>query len=92
MHLDVFQIYWCKLPEAIKSRVDEMREELDNIQPKSFASNISKEVRRAIDQLCKNRSLTIRKGSCIVVMDTAQYIEEGYNHLADDTIYKKPGH
>ena len=43
----------AKLPESIQARVDEMRRKLEDIEPKSFASNISKEVRTAIDQLRK---------------------------------------
>ena len=80
-----------KLPNPMQERVGHMLSNLQAIQLKSFISNVFKEVRTAIEQLKRNKELTIReadKGSCIVVMDTKQYITEGYAHLADTTIYQ----
>ena len=83
------------LPAPMQARLDMMKGKLENIQPRSFASNASQEVRQAIEELRRNRDITIReadKGSCIVLLDTSQYIEEGYNHLADKTIYQELDH
>ena len=56
-----------------------------------FNTNISEELRRAIHQLRTNKNIIIReadKGSCIVLLNTKDYIKEGYQHLEDTTTYK----
>ena len=83
------------LPKVMQDRVDLMKDKLTNLKPTSFGSNISKGVRTAIEQLRRDKSLTIReadKGSCIVVMDTSSYNEDGKAHLSDTTIYKRLDH
>ena len=68
-----------------------MKDKLQVIQPRPFFANVSEEDRTAIERLRRKKELTIReadKGSCIVVMNTSQYIEEGLAHLADTSTYK----
>ena len=81
-----------KLPSCIKERITEMRTRLSNIEPQPFTSNEGKDLRSAMDQLRRDKSLIIRqadKGSCVVVLDASQCIEEGLHHLSDTTIYRK---
>ena len=69
-----------------------MRSKLSQLQPWSFSSNVGNDLCSAMDQLRKDNSLIIRqadKGSCIVIMDTSKYIEEGLQHLSDTSLYKK---
>ena len=83
------------LPTAMQDRLDIMREKLDTVQPTSFDSNISLDIRQAIEELRRDKSIIIReadKGSCIVIMNTSQYIEVGYQHLSDRTIYHQLDH
>ena len=57
-----------------------------------FSTNINTEMRQAIQELRKNKQLTIReadKGSCIVLQDTQDYIREGYEHLSDRNTYRR---
>ena len=79
------------MPTAFKSRLEDMELRLNNIQPQLFPSNISNELRQAIQELRSNKELIIReadKGSCIVLMNTQDYIAEGYIHLSDRTTYR----
>ena len=74
------------MPATISNRLDTMEERLSALQPLNFDSNIPADVREAISQLKGNRELTIRqadKGSCLVVMNTSDYLREGYQHLQD---------
>ena len=80
-----------QLPSVVKQRLEDMQTRLSNIQPDLFPTNISKELRQAIQELRKNKQLTIReadKGSCIVLMNTSDYIAEGYEHLSDQSTYR----
>ena len=76
-------------------RLQTMKDRLEDMKPKPFASNIPRELRQAIDELRRNKSITIReadKGSCIVLQNTSDYISEGYQHLADTTTYQELDH
>ena len=87
--------YKGDLPSVVKEKLTTMREKLDQIQPKSFPTNISNELRQAIQELRRNKEITIReadKGSCIVLQDTKDYIAEGYHHLSDPSTYKTLDH
>ena len=86
-----------QLPTEIQERLEVMKEKLSSLQQPEpeHTSNISIGIRQGIQQLKSNHALTIReadKGSCIVVMDTCKYIEEGLHHLTDQTIYKEVDH
>ena len=79
------------LPRAIQDRLEKTRERLEDLKYEDHISNISQDVRRAIQQLHDNRDLVIRqadKGSCTVVIDREQYVREGHQHLANEKIYQ----
>ena len=81
------------LPAVVKDRLTTMREKIKTTTQDTldFSTNISEELRRAIHQLRTNKNIIIReadKGSCIVLLNTKDYIEEGYQHLQDTTTYK----
>ena len=81
------------LPAVIKDRLSTMRENIlkETQDTPDFNTNISEELRRAIHQLRTNKNIIIReadKGSCIVLLNTKDYIKEGYQHLEDTTTYK----
>ena len=72
-----------------------MKDRLEDMEPRSLASNIPQELRQAIEELRRNKSITIReadKGCSIVLQDTSYYISEGYQHLADTTTYSELDH
>ena len=80
------------LPVPITIQVQETFTRLNSLKQRKFHSNISKEESKAITSLKKNKDIIIKqadKGSGITVMDTAQYVQEGYNHLQDETIYER---
>ena len=67
-----------------------MKDRLGDLNHHDYPSNITPDVRRAILQLQKMKSLVIRqadKGSCTVIIDRNTYIEEGLQHLADVKTY-----
>ena len=64
-------------------------------EPLDFDRNVPEDIRRATLELKADRRLTIRqadKGSCLVVLDTSDYIREGMEHLTDAKIYKRVDH
>ena len=69
-----------------------MKEKASTLKTILHRSNVGEDLRSAMDQLRRDHSIVIRqadKGSCIVAIDTAQYIAEGLHHLSDTSIYKK---
>lgn len=80
------------IPANIKERLQKIKTKLTLLPPnKEFKRNFPPHMRKALYELKNDSELTIKqadKGSCIVVMDTAQYIEEGYAHLSDTSTYK----
>ena len=72
------------------TRLQLMREKLNNIEFEDFPSNIKPAVRNAILQLQQNPNIVIRqadKGSCIVIQDKSVYIWEGEQYLEDLSTY-----
>ena len=54
--------------------------------------NLSLQELESLNSLKRNKDFTIKKadkGSCIVVEDTSNYIDNGIAHLQDTTIYRK---
>ena len=69
-----------------------MDNRLSSLQQQDFPSNIPDDVRRAIEQLKRMKDIVIKeadKGSCIVVMDSSQYLQEGLDHLSNTTTYRQ---
>ena len=59
---------------------------------KSKHNNLTKEERKGISDLRDNPNITIKKadkGSAIVVMNTSDYLREGYRQLQDEKFYTK---
>ena len=83
------------LPKALEERLELMKSRVASLKERDFPPNISAEVRTAIEELANNNSLVIReadKGSCTVIMDLTQYLEEGLQHLADPNTYRLCSH
>ena len=84
-----------QLPLPITNRLDIMEDRLEAMEPLDFDRNVPEDIRRATLELKADRRLTIRqadKGSCLVVLDTSDYIREGMEHLTDAKIYKRVDH
>ena len=84
-----------QMPIPIQTRLDIMEDDLEDLQNFDSDSNIPRNIRAATLELKRDKSLTIRqadKGSCLVVMDTEQYISEGMEHLQDAKTYKRVDH
>ena len=62
--------------------------------PRFIPYNISREERIALNQLYKNREITIQpadKGGAIIIQDTSDYETEIYRQLNDARHYKTEG-
>ena len=69
-----------------------MQKRIEALQPKTAECNLSRTERKALNSLRRNRDLTIKsadKGSCIVIEDTDQYVQNGRQHLSDKKIYQE---
>ena len=56
------------------------------------SDNLTKEQRMGITELCNNKNIVIKKadkGSAVVVMNTTDYLREGYRQLGDTNFYTK---
>ena len=54
--------------------------------------NLTKKERLGIKELAMNRDIVIKKadkGSCVVIMNTTDYLEEGYSQLSNEKFYRK---
>ncbi len=54
--------------------------------------NLRKDEKLAVKELANNRDIVIKKadkGSCVVIMNTDDYIKEGHRQLSDSKFYKK---
>jgi hypothetical protein len=82
-----------KTLEAYKAAV---RNDLLQCNPqKSFMSNITKEQYMGLRSLTNNPDIVIKKadkGSAVVVMNTVDYLREGYRQLQDSNFYQKLDH
>ena len=57
--------------------------------------NLTEKERAGIKELVMNRDIVIKKadkGSCVVIMDTTDYLEGGYSQLPNEKFYKKVDH
>ena len=57
---------------------------------KKTQDNLTKEQRKGLTELCNNKNIVIKKadkGSAVVVMNTTDYLREGYRQLSDPTFY-----
>ena len=77
---------------AVESYLQRVHTGITELQPIKFSHNLSKKERTALNELASDTSLVIKsadKGSGIVVEDTTKYIQDGIDHLADETIYRE---
>ena len=81
-----------KASTHIEKYLHRVKQSIDKLEPVSFYLNLRKQEIQALKSLSKDHTLVIKqadKGSGIVIEDTKKYIEDGLNHLADTTIYRK---
>ena len=85
------------VPENTPTMIDSMISvnELNLVKTKLHAprrQNLSKKEKLAIKELAGNREIVIKKadkGSCVVIMNTTDYINEGHRQLSDSKFYKR---
>ena len=79
--------------DATESLVQRYRQHYDRFLVLHHrGDNLSKDERRALDELRNNDSIVIKpadKGSSTVVMDKSAYVTEAYRQLSDSTYYRK---
>ena len=76
---------------ALENYLEETKLELASIVFYPQNDNISANERKAISTLKRNSEINLKKadkGTTIVIMDTAQKIQEGSQQLSDDKFYK----
>ena len=69
-----------------------IKQGINRLETITFYPNLSKLEMQALKSLSEDHTLVVKqadKGSGIVVEDTNRYIEDGLDHLADQTIYEK---
>ncbi len=85
---------WCppRATRTIEDYLTELPKSLATMPKRPYRSNLKKSERYAISTLYNDKTLTIKradKGSCIVVENTSDYINNGRKHLSDTNIYTK---
>lgn len=82
-------------PTYVEDYLGSLKDKIASIPEENIKPNLSKGEHRALAQLHRNPSITIKKadkGSCVVVEDTKDYIRDGMEHLSDREIYEEiPG-
>ncbi len=76
----------------METYLNNVKTKLGNLAPHATVDNLTPEERRALNHLSKNKKITIKsadKGTAIVIEDSQTYMEEGLEHLADQTIYEE---
>ena len=76
---------------GVESYLSNLAADLGKVRLKPHRNNLNKAQRIALSEL-KSLNLVIRradKGSCVVVEDRSQYIEDGEEHLKDSSIYQE---
>ena len=71
--------------------LDNQRQKLESLKSTKFKSNLTSSQYQALVDLRKDKSIIINtadKGSCVTVMSTHQYLEEGHKHLAQTHLYE----
>ena len=69
-----------------------IKQGINNLEPVAFFHNLRRQEAQTLKSLSEDHTLVIKqadKGSGIVIEDTRKYIEDGLDHLADQTIYRK---
>ncbi len=77
---------------AIKTKLQDVVNVAKETPEESHAhwQNLSRRHQKALSILRRDKSITIKqadKGSCIVIMDTKEYLREGLEHLSDKETY-----
>lgn len=81
-----------KASPAIESYLERVEEGINNLPTKEFHYNLSKLEAQTLKKLASDPNLVIKnadKGSGIVIEDTHNYIQDGLDHLSDQTIYRE---
>ncbi len=76
----------------LENYIKRIEKETEDMQPKWFHNNLSKDEMHALKTLAADPTLIIKnadKGSGIVVEDRDNYIKDGLEHLSDTSIYEK---
>ena len=84
-----------KASAHIEEYLHRIEQDINKLEPVAFYPNLGKSELQALKSLSEDHTIVIKqadKGSGIVIEDTKKYIEDGLDHLADHTIYRKIDH
>ena len=79
------------VPEVVNSQLDCLAQDIENLDLKKPAPNLSKQERAAIVKLNRNKNIIIKpadKGSATMIMDTQHYIVEAEKQFANRQHYR----
>lgn len=79
-------------PAPVEDLLECQERHLLSLIPRKYQRNLSYHQHLALKDLMHDNTITIKpadKGSGITILDTAQYVAEGFEHLKDPTTYEQ---